>query len=241
MENISAILFDLGGTLTTGASLSEALADLADSKKIRNQRLDRPTLLRVGQYIENTIDPSEKEGNAARPQWLDLWQTAFAKIGVKLNSDEVEGICRAHLEHFSSLSKLQPYSLSLLGQLSVNNIPMGLVSNVTGPPDVFQNDLKRKGLSGYFKVIIWSSAIGSRKPEPVIFENALTAMKINAGRHVLMVGDNENTDIRGAQGVGLTTMRVVDDDMAEASSSADHVVARSEMEKYFRFNLGLVK
>lgn len=57
-------------------------------------------------------------------------------------------------------------------------------------------------LRPYFDEIVISGDFGKGKPDPSIFEYALGLMDVNADE-VLMVGDNLNTDILGANRTGI--------------------------------------
>jgi putative hydrolase of the HAD superfamily len=65
--------------------------------------------------------------------------------------------------------------------------------------------LKRKDLAKYFDAIVTSVDAGSRKPEPGIYRKALS-MAGCAPREAVMVGDRVDTDIAGANKVGITSV-----------------------------------
>jgi len=60
-------------------------------------------------------------------------------------------------------------------------------------------------IAHYFTLVVTSETANAKKPDPLVFEYALSA----AGAHVsesLMIGDNYEADIMGAKGVGLDTV-----------------------------------
>lgn len=59
------------------------------------------------------------------------------------------------------------------------------------------------GLAGYFDFIITSARVGAAKPNPAIFQAALTLSGSNP-ENTLHVGDSLYADVRGAQAVGIT-------------------------------------
>ena len=62
--------------------------------------------------------------------------------------------------------------------------------------------LKESGLSKYFKQVITSEAAMSKKPEPKIFEYALTMSQAHVGE-CIMIGDSLEQDIIGARNFGM--------------------------------------
>lgn len=65
--------------------------------------------------------------------------------------------------------------------------------------------LSRKNLTAYFDVIITSVDAGSRKPDSAIYEKALDALGVGPSE-AAMVGDRVDTDIAGANRVGITSI-----------------------------------
>ena len=229
MTFVQAILFDLGNTLTLTASLAEALA-YADLSFLGNEMLsDRAQRLALGQHVEQYIQHLYTDRELLQPDWHEVWQSATIRYGLKLEAAEVERLCWAHLSAFVSRCQLQTYALPLLTALQQANIPLGLISNVTGPTDIFAADLQTKGLGPFFQVVVWSSAVGYRKPHRRIFQAALDGLGLNASERIIMVGDHEQADIQGAKAMGFTTLRVVSPDTAQADSEADYVSVGADL------------
>ena len=77
---------------------------------------------------------------------------------------------------------------------------MHIISN--GFDDVQHSKLRASRIHDYFDVIVTSDSSGHRKPQKGIFEFAMA----NAGassNDALMIGDNIDTDIVGAQNANL--------------------------------------
>jgi len=58
--------------------------------------------------------------------------------------------------------------------------------------------MNSSGLNGYFELIVTSETTGHKKPDPRIFYYALDQLQVEAAA-CLMIGDNPNSDILGAQ------------------------------------------
>jgi putative hydrolase of the HAD superfamily len=236
MNDIQAVLFDLGDTLSRSASLSQAIENLVDSPIAQKLRLEREQLRRIGLEIDQYIRTLYREERWDQPDWRQVWACGAENAGINISFDEVELLCRAHLKEFTKRCKLEPYSIPLMMRIQAANIPLGLVSNVTGPADIFERDLSEKGLARYFSVVVWSANVGYRKPNPRIFEIALEGLKLKPGKQILMVGDNEQADIVGGKKMGFTTVKV-DDRREKSESAADYVVLRSELQELFEDKL----
>ncbi len=88
-----------------------------------------------------------------------------------------------------------------LQKLEADGYRMGLISNAGDDEDV-QQLARRFNIAQYFDFILTSAACSYRKPHPRIFEIALSNWYFLPSEAV-MVGDNLDADVRGAQNVGL--------------------------------------
>jgi putative hydrolase of the HAD superfamily len=74
-----------------------------------------------------------------------------------------------------------------------------------GFKDVQHIKLKNSGIYSYFKTITSSEEVGLKKPNPVIFKEALEQAGVSKEK-TLMIGDNFEADILGAEAVGMKTL-----------------------------------
>ncbi|SJL84101.1 HAD family hydrolase [Vibrio palustris] len=232
MTKIQAVMFDLGNTLTTDISLTDGLTSIEGSSICDDLELDIKQLNALGDEIDRCIAKLYTNNNTNQPHWLDIWQQASISIGLNFSSYEIERLCRAHLKAFVRGCTVKPYSIPLLKYLKDRQIPLCLVSNMTGPVDVFDEGLREKGLAKFFDAVVWSSEISFRKPNAKIFELALKKLNVEASKDIWMVGDRERADIIGGQALGLTTVRVIANQQ-DKNSSADYVVDGSNILEFF--------
>jgi putative hydrolase of the HAD superfamily len=62
--------------------------------------------------------------------------------------------------------------------------------------------MKSAGLDGFFELVVTSETTGHKKPDPRIFKYAMD--QLNTGPNAcLMIGDNPDSDILGAQRAGI--------------------------------------
>lgn len=103
----------------------------------------------------------------------------------------------------NKLDCLYPDTIELLQKLVDNDYILGIITNMSYSGYHFMNALEQSGLKKYFLgAIICSSDVQYRKPDPMIFELALRRDAVEP-KDCLMVGNKWNTDIIGAETIGM--------------------------------------
>jgi len=130
------------------------------------------------------------------------WQRGLEQHGI--NDDEFAALLA---ERFPEERRRKPFvyedSFSVLEQLK-GKYKLLLLTN--GSPDLQQTKLTiTPELVPYFDQIVISGAFGKGKPDPSIFEHALSLLDLQKDE-VLMVGDNLMTDILGATRAGIQSV-----------------------------------
>ena len=81
---------------------------------------------------------------------------------------------------------------------------LGIVSNASDDADV-QTLVDQADIRPYFDFILTSAVAGVRKPNPLIFQQALSNWPEAEPHQVLMVGDMRSADMAGANLLGLSS------------------------------------
>lgn len=133
----------------------------------------------------------------------DAWTFGLQKIGIE-NSSEIGSQLA---DYFPEARKRNPVlyeeSLKVLADLK-EHYQLLLLTN--GSPSLQQLKLEiTPEIAPFFDDIIVSGAFGKGKPDPSIFNHALSKFNLSADE-VLMVGDNLMTDILGAEKAGIRSV-----------------------------------
>ncbi len=132
----------------------------------------------------------------------ESWNKGLLSIGI--NDDEFAALLA---ERFPEERRNNPFvyddSYAVLDQLK-GKYKLLLLTN--GSPDLQNTKLDiTPELVPYFDQIVISGAFGKGKPDPSIFEHALSLLEIDK-EQALMVGDNLMTDILGATRAGIKSV-----------------------------------
>lgn len=96
-----------------------------------------------------------------------------------------------------------PDALEVLPVLREHGVELGIITNASLPMTYRDRELQAFGLIDLFSSCrIAAVDVGVIKPHPRIFEKALDLLSIQPGEAVF-VGDNLETDIRGAKNAGM--------------------------------------
>jgi len=121
-------------------------------------------------------------------------------------------------------------AMELLNSLK-GKIKLGIITN--GFTQLQQARLEHTGLKEYFDLLVISEQVGSAKPHKAIFDHAVSQMGVMNREHVLMVGDNPDTDILGGNNAGLHTcwLNVKNNTLPEGVVPHYQVASLSDLEK----------
>jgi putative hydrolase of the HAD superfamily len=203
---IRAILFDFGGTLMYGRrDWTPVIAEADDvlTEHLRRQGMD---------INPNTfpIEFRKNLGDYFKQREKDLLETTYSFVLRELlknkgRDDVSNDVLRNALDSMFSITQsnwtLEEDAIPTLQKLRKMGYNLGIISNAGDDRDV-QQLARSFGITEYFDFILNSAACSYRKPHPRIFELALSNWYCPPNEAV-MVGDNLDADIRGAQEVGI--------------------------------------
>ncbi len=133
---------------------------------------------------------------------LKYMQRACTKLWLTAPSEFFDELMWQWYKPLAEAATLEPDAPAVLDTLRDAGCKLGLISNTFLPPHVMDRHLDELGLSEYFPVRVYSSALKHRKPHPRIFAAALSELDVEAARAVY-VGDSYDHDIAGATRSGM--------------------------------------
>lgn len=203
---LRAVIFDLGGTLMYERDSWHSInahADEALTLYLREQDMEL-NLSTFPFEFRRRLDEYFKRREK------DLFETSYTFVLREILADKGYGdtsddIIRNALDRLFAITQtnwiLEDDAVSTLKKLETDGYKMGLISNAGDDKDV-QQLVQRFGIASHFDFVLTSAACSYRKPHPRIFEMALSKWYFLSSEAV-MVGDNLDADIRGAQNAGL--------------------------------------
>jgi putative hydrolase of the HAD superfamily len=203
---VTAVVFDLGGVLTESPmhafAAYEAEAGLPDGL-IRQLNSTDPHTNAWARFERNELDVA---GFSA------AFEAEALEAGHRIDAGRVLEALRGDL---------RPEMVTAVRRLREARLPLALLSNNVAP-------MERTGelgqLLGLFDAVVESSVEGVRKPEPEIYERALTRLSDAVGRRIAAADcaylDDLGINLKPARALGFSTIKVVEpaDALAELSS-----------------------
>jgi putative hydrolase of the HAD superfamily len=193
---LKALLFDYGGTL---AFLDYDL--LAREFSREGRALEALALEHAEYHGRQAIDRHLMAGASdVIPAYMEFFRAWMTAAGIP--AEELE----AHRDRFGAIHReaslwrvVRPGTFEALERLKSAGYKLAIVSNAEGQ---IESDAKRHGLAKYFDVIIDSHVVGVAKPDPRIFQIALSRLRL-APNQVLFAGDIYSIDVLGARAAGI--------------------------------------
>lgn len=148
----------------------------------------------------------------------------FSEVGAHFPlGAPVDALVAAYREQYLTFFAEEPDVQAALVRLRREGWRIGVVTN---GPAMQVEKLARAGLTDLVDAVCVSEVVGSWKPDPAIFEEALRLVGgVQSDDPVWMVGDSAVNDIGGAMAVGFGTIWVHRGrQWAEEADPPDHVV-----------------
>ena len=201
IDNYDVIVLDMGNTFMFECdrfddvpSLFSAYTALGGTNLTERELADLISAL-IARSMQIVNDPDYFDDF---PKLMDVLRGLPATDG--LGEDELSRLERIFALH--EKGTIHNEYAAVLHELHETH-PLGLVSNIFSPSDLFHEALRGAGIRDLFDVIVFSSECGHIKPSVKLFERALSAFQFPRER-VVYVGDSFKRDVVGARSAGLS-------------------------------------
>ena len=160
----------------------------------------------------NEIRP-RLQGDPVWDQWARLNMEAsrrelvalvFSHLGVNAG-ETADEVASAYAEIIEASLEVFPGAMGTLKRIREMGKGMALITN--GLSDFQRGKIGRFGLEPFFDCIVIEEEFGVGKPDPRVFQHALGQLAVQPW-DAMMVGDNLEADIAGAQSQGIYTVWV---------------------------------
>ncbi|KJD31498.1 haloacid dehalogenase [Tamlana nanhaiensis] len=129
---------------------------------------------------------------------------AFSAMNHSIEASMIHKLSDDYIAHLSSFNYLFENTVEILNYLQPH-YNLHIITN--GFDKVQQKKIENSKIDLYFKTVTNSEMVGVKKPDPKIFNHAMQLANCHASKSV-MIGDNFEADILGAQKVGMETVFV---------------------------------
>ncbi len=198
---IRAVLWDFGGVITT--SPFEAFNRY---ERERGLPLDFIRTLNATNHHDNAWAKLERS-EVSFDEFCELYGAEARAAGHEIDAREVIGCLSGDVrpEMIAALRAIKAKGLKQ-GCLTNNFTPMGWsgATPVMGRPA----ESPRSAILDLFDVIVESSKVGVRKPEPAFYRIALDELRVEPAQAVML--DDIGTNLKPAREMGMATIKVTD-------------------------------
>jgi putative hydrolase of the HAD superfamily len=204
MTRFKSILFDYGHTLVWFPHYREI-----QLLSVRNmqRRLRALGVSTEASRIQALIDEFAHRRKIQRVGIDAEFREILSGLGVSdYSEDDLQQIIHLHWRPYVKDARARKGAKDLLNHLKSKGFKLGIVANIWSGG--MNPALEKLGLDSFFDATIASVDVGYQKPEPEIFQLALTRLRLNA-KETIMVGDNPISDIQGAHNLGIYTVRLM--------------------------------
>lgn len=218
---LRAVTFDVTHTLLQCPALGEQYAEVLARHGVRVAPRDvEATIPLVWQELACSASPA-RDRFAAHPRGAaGFWQHFVERTCDLLGATRPSRFATRELyDRFAHAEawQVEAGARATLGELKLRGLKLGVVSNWDERLPLL---LERVGLATFFDVVAVSSLVGVEKPHPGIFRFALERLGV-APEEAMHVGDSQRDDVEGAEGAGMSALRLDPGGGADLTSLAE--------------------
>ncbi|MXZ79196.1 MAG: HAD-IA family hydrolase [Acidimicrobiia bacterium] len=199
---IEAVLFDMGGVIVSGPWEGFAAYERANG---------------LPEGLIRRINSTDSDSNA----WAQMER---GEIGLEEFAGAFEAEAAALGYQVDGMSVLNGLGGEVLPSMAEavrrcsERLKTGLLTNNYAPMEASERSAEIAEVLGWFDVVIESSVVGVRKPDPAFYAMACEALSVDPSACVFL--DDLGVNLKPARAMGMTTIKVVDPEKALAELEA---------------------
>jgi putative hydrolase of the HAD superfamily len=200
------VFFDLYGTLLIYGDMSAAWSDWLTAFHAclcdHGLSISRESFAsHCDQFLAHDEPPDNGSGMSALERRI---QALGAELDIMLDPGETRQVANKIVPEWQKYISLDPDTIPVLTALKEEKT-LGLISNFDHSPHI-QVLITKLGLRDFFEVVVVSSDVGVKKPDPAIFHFALEQTNFSPDQ-VVYVGDSPE-DVTGALAAGIRPIAI---------------------------------
>ena len=197
-----AVLFDYGLTLVDFDYPTDALLRVMEEVRPWLGE-DPPTadwlLLHVLHPLESDLDSFHSMDEV---DYFAFYRRAWKRAGFDLDDGTLYQVLDLEQQCWDRAVRVAPGALDLLDRLPQRGLMTGVCSNAPFPPEMMSRQLAANGIAERMDAVVFSSAVGRRKPAPEPYLAAAQELGVSP-QAILFVGDRVREDYEGPAGLGM--------------------------------------
>ena len=196
LKKPDAVLFDTDNTLYEYEPANKAALEASCKKAENLLRIDRKTFMFF--YKKARLEIKKQISmTASSHSRLLYFQRMIELLDLRTQLLVALDLEQTFWRTFLANAPLFPRVIETLSLLRQNNIPIGVVTDLTS--HIQLRKLTYFGLEETFDAVVTSEEVGIDKPDKRNFELLYQKLKLTKDADVWMIGDNEVSDIYGAK------------------------------------------
>lgn len=226
MENITDIFFDLDHTLWD----FEKNSALAFEKVLRKHNIN----VNLDDFLEHYIPLNLKYWELYRHEKVTQevlrygrLKDTFDLLHYEIDDATIDLLSKEYIHYLPQFNHLFEGTIEVLDYLKPK-YKLHIITN--GFQEVQAGKMKNSGIDKYFQTITNSEMAGVKKPNPKIFEYALSKANVEK-QHSIMIGDCIDADVNGALNFGIDAIHF-NENKIEIPNHIKQVNHLIELKKY---------
>jgi HAD superfamily hydrolase (TIGR01509 family) len=208
MPDIDGVLFDYGQTLVTFEYPRAQILEVLRNFRPTIEEALRGPAPPAEALLEDVLMPLERHVTSTSEDevdWLDEYRAAWEGAGVPLPDGLLYEILDAEQQCWDRIVAIDPAGLDVLARLRDRGIRRAVCSNAPFPPEMMRRQVESNGIAALVDGVVFSSAVGRRKPAPEMYRAALEAIDVTPER-ALFVGNRVREDYEGPLAFGMRAL-----------------------------------